>query len=170
MDANIPNAKLLLIEDCGHYPHIEKEPILLEMGNKGTTFKFDTTRGEGVGMLRFAEMKIDPARPTHHSTLFGNQREPKSFLWLDMMRVEPKFQGTGVREAVIGELARLSEAMGHGGRIKLEAANQFGTVSAIPWHKPASGRSRALVSTETRLPTQLRPSSTRLPRARKSFS
>lgn len=66
---------------------------------------------------------------------YGNPPERKPFLWLDYMEVKPDFRGTGVREALVRELRDHSRASGLGGRVKLLADNDFGTVSAIPWYK-----------------------------------
>lgn len=66
---------------------------------------------------------------------YGNPSTRKPFLWLDYLEVKPEFRGTGVREALVSELRKHSKEAGLGGRVKLFADNDFGTVSAIPWYK-----------------------------------
>jgi len=93
-----------------------------------------TAAGEKVAMVRALPVEPPPGAVSH-TYLYGHPRTQNSFLYLDMMRIEPKFQGQGVREALVQGLRDQSLELGLGGRIKLQAATDFGSVSAIPWYK-----------------------------------
>lgn len=100
--------------------------------NGGQEIHLEGLDGKTLGMVRY---KICEALPENNSPqlLYGNPRTKQSFLWLDMMRVE--LPGKGIKEALVEHLRAESVRLGFEGRVKLQAVNQFGTVSAIPWYK-----------------------------------
>jgi len=93
-----------------------------------------TQTGERVALVRSMAVEPPPGAISP-SSLYGHPRTQQSFLWLDFMRVDPKFQGQGVKEALVEGLRQHSLELGLGGRIKLQAVTDFQTVSAIPWYK-----------------------------------
>jgi ribosomal protein S18 acetylase RimI-like enzyme len=76
-----------------------------------------------------------PGHPNAIDSLYGQPPTQKPFLWLDYLSVEPEFRGQGVKEALIDEMKSHSQSLGFGGRLKLFAYTDDGTISAIPWYK-----------------------------------
>jgi hypothetical protein len=113
---------------------LETKVGIAEENQAGRLLKFETAEGDLVAQLRYKSVTPNPEKPSPN-TLYGNPRQQQSHLWLDFLRVEPGFQGKGVRESIVEGLRTKSIEMGHEGRIKLQCANEFGTVSAIPWYK-----------------------------------
>ena len=88
-----------------------------------------------IGYLRYGVVDPKPGEKSMNFLYGYPDRTPQSFLWIDMMRVEPEFQGKGMREALVEQLVKESKRLGFEGRVKLQASNEFGSVSAIPWYK-----------------------------------
>jgi GNAT superfamily N-acetyltransferase len=103
----------------------------LEDGKQGAILFTDDQRPVANMVYSFSK----PGEPNAVDSLYGQPPAQKPFLWLDYMGVEPEFRGQGVKQALVDQLRDHSARLGFGGRVKLFAIMDDGSVSAIPWYK-----------------------------------
>ncbi len=89
---------------------------------------------EEIGFARFYKSKIDE-KEIRPGVLYGELGEKKESLWLDFLRIEDAYRGQGIPSKLLEIIKNESSEQGYNKRVKLQAVSDYGSPSAIIWHK-----------------------------------